>query len=560
MRKLGITAKLVIITACILTGLGAAVSLYSASQLRGLLYEEMVRRVEAQALNWIGANTTQLILSGDAETLDRLVGDLKKQEGIAYVILSDSVAQRRIALGAPEGLAAVPSARATTTAGRIDWKDMKDAAGLRYFELVTLVSAAGTGMSTDLEAMFGAAAPNANLGELRVGVDRQEFERAVTTVVRKNVALAAGLIVLAILLSFVFASRLSTPVAEMGRASNEIAAGNFAARVQRGVDLQDELGDLVRNFNNMAARLEANREEMNLLYAGLEEKVLERTQELADRTGELEAANARLEQANARLKELDDLKSEFLSVVSHELQNPLTSIRGFAGILAKQSIPDPATLSRFMQIVHTESKRLSRLVDDLLDLTKIESGVAQWNMTGTDLCEIIRERVELLAESLQGDSATKGLRLETVVSEPMMVCADGDRIRQVVNNLLSNAVKFCPDGRIEVRLQHAVSSGPQNDLPGPYVQVAVADTGPGMTKQECSRVFEKFYQGARGRAQRSGSGLGLAISREIVLRHGGEIWVHSVPGAGSTFYFTVPCDAAQIPAGLRVRGAEQQEA
>ena len=536
MKRLGITAKLVCGSACILTGLGLAVTWYAVFQLRGTLYQELVRRVEAQTLNWIEANTSQIILSGNPQTLDRLVGELKKREGIAYVVLLDIDGRRRAAIGTLEGIAEEHPATGVL-AGEMRWREMKDAQGLRYFELAVPVSASGTGMSTDLETMFGAAAKNPTWGEVRVGVDRHEFERAVSILVRKNVALAAVLIFFAVGLSVVFAKQMVTPIIVMGRAANQIAAGNLSERVRHGVNLQDEVGDLARNFNRMATRLEENREEMNLLYSGLEEKVRDRTKEL--------------EQANRRMQELDQLKSHFLSTVSHELRTPLTSIKAYAEILLDTSNLQPEMGTRFLSIIEKEADRMSRLISDLLDLTKIESGTANWMMSNSDLGEIVIRSVAVLAPN----AVEKRIELRVTASEPQPVWADADRLEEVITNLVGNAVKFCSHGgRIEVKVERTTTSGPDSDLSGNYVRVAVADNGPGIRPDERDRVFEKFYQGTKNRSAASGTGLGLAISREIVLHHKGELWVDAEPGVGSTFYFTLPLQPP--PGATQTRASE----
>jgi len=522
MKRLGITAKLVFSSACILIGLGLAVTAYSVSQLRQLLYQEMAKRVEAQALTWIQANTSQIILSGDSQILTRLVTELREKEDIAYVILLDADGRQRAAIGARGGLTQEQPATEKSGNG-VRWSETKDAQGLHYFELVTPVSASGTGMSTDLGTAFAVAAQDPTWGEVRVGVDRQKFELGVRALVRKNVVLAAVLMLVAVGLTFVLAKQIVTPITLMGRAADQIAAGNLSERMQLGVNLQDEVGDLVRNFNRMATRLEENRNEMNLIYSGLEEKVRERTKEL--------------EHANRRLQELDQVKSDFLSTVSHELRTPLTSIKAFAEILLDSSNLSQETEARFLGIINTETDRMTRLISDLLNLAKIESGTATWMMSSSDLEEIVRRSAAVLAPK----AAEKEIELGVASLQPQPVWADADKVQEVITNLVGNAVKFCfPGGRIEVKLERATASGPGSGLPGDYVRVAIADNGPGIQPDERERVFEKFYQGAQNRLAGSGAGLGLAISREIILHHKGEIWVDSQLGAGSTFYFTLP--------------------
>jgi signal transduction histidine kinase len=521
MKRLGITAKLVLYSASVLTALGAAVTIYSVSQLRALLYQETVQRVEAQALNWIEANTGQIILSDDPQTLTRLVRELKRREGIAYVILLDARLRQKAAIGTPRSLTVLNSGKTSEEDG-MRWSQVQDVAGRQYFELTAPISAAGTGMSPDLGTLFGAAASSPTWGELRVGVGRQEFDRAATVLVRKNIWLAVALISVSIALSVVIAKRMVTPIGLMARAANQIAAGNLSERVRQGDGLCNEVGDLVRNFNSMALRLEENREEMNLLYSRLEDKVLERTQEL--------------QRANRKLTELDQLKSDFLSTVSHELRTPLTSIKAYAEILLDSRHLEPGTRERFLNIIDKEADRMSRLIADLLNLEKIESGTTSWAMAYCDLSQIIRTAAAVLAPS----AAHKGIAVKLHVPPRQPIWADADRIQEVLTNLISNGIKFCTrGGHIEVRLQAASASGPGRLL-GEYLRIEVADDGPGIQPDERDHIFKKFYRGSRQESDGSGLGLGLAISREIVLRHGGEIWLASRPGLGSSFYFTLP--------------------
>ena len=406
---------------------------------------------------------------------------------------------------------------------------MKDARGLQYFELTMAISTSGTGMNIDLEAMFDLATKRKTLGEIRVGVDRQEYNHRLSILIWKNVVLGAVLVLLAVGASSLFAKRMVTPIASMGRVANQIACGKLSERVEHGTQLQDEVGDLVRNFNQMARRLEENQEEMGLLYSGLEEKVRERTLELED--------------ANRKLQKLDELKSQFLSTASHELRTPLTSIKAFAEILLDSRDSDQQTQRQFLEIINEESDRLSRLISNLLDLKKIESGGAAWLMKSVDLFEIVGQSKELLAPYVQ----EKKIQLKIVKSQPVTVWADADRVQQVITNLVGNAIKFGPDGgKVEIRLDRSTRSGPHKALQGDYAVVVVADDGPGIPAEDRERIFEPFYQGSNRRSTTSGTGLGLAICREIVLHHKGEVWFKSEVGAGSEFYFTLPLS---VPGG-----------
>lgn len=506
MRRLGITAKLVFSSVGILIGLGAVVSWYSIHQFRHILYAETVRRVEAQALNWMEANTTQITVLRDPATLDRLVRELRQREGIAYILLADENSRTLASAGVPEGVHETgPAERVEGVKGRLC--ETQDRGSTRYFEVITPISTAGTGMNPELEVLFNAAARQPALGALRIAVADAELRRRTSALVKETLALYTLLVLLALVLLAVLARSMSRPITAMAHVANQIAAGDLLQQVQEGAGLQDEVGELVRNFNQMARRLLESRDQ-------LEDKVRERT--------------AELEEANRRLQELDQLKSQFLSTVSHELRSPLTSIKAFAEILLDSPDPDPATRTHFLEIIDKEADRLTRIITDLLDLARIESGAVVWKREQVDLRVIAQEA----AAALTSLASEKSLQLEVAAgTAPQPVHADRDRMHQVMTNLIANAIKFSSDGgRVQVRLEA---------VPGPYVRVAVEDAGPGISPEHTPRVFDRFYQ-AGGYQSAAGTGLGLAISREIVTSHGGEIWVDSEPGRGSTFYFTVP--------------------
>jgi signal transduction histidine kinase len=243
-------------------------------------------------------------------------------------------------------------------------------------------------------------------------------------------------------------------------------------------------------------------------------------QEIRIRTEELASANARLE-------ELDRLKSEFVSMASHELRTPLTGIIGLTQTLLSKDIElTNDERERFLSIIESEGKRLGTLLSDLLDLTKIETGVSEIHPVNIDIADLIRETVGIIPvpEDVK-------LRVEVPQDRPFCGRADHDRIKQVLMNLVDNAIRYASPGEVTVAI-HQVDH---------KLQIDVSDTGAGLSPEEASRVFDKFYRSRSAKKMKSkGSGLGLTIAKNIVEAHGGEIWVKSEKGKGSTFSFTIP--------------------
>ncbi len=259
-------------------------------------------------------------------------------------------------------------------------------------------------------------------------------------------------------------------------------------------------------------------------------QVLEYSHQLEEKSIELEAATMELQEANRRLKELDRLKDEFVSTVSHELRTPLTSVRAFSEILHDNADMGQEERQKYLDIMVKETERLTRLINEVLDLAKIESGRADWHMENIDLTEALKEAVAATSQLFYEKSVAI---VEMIPTFPIRVFADRDRIIQVVINLMSNAAKFSPqgEGRVIVRLYFKERE----------IRVEVADNGPGIHPDEQQKIFEKFKQITDLRnGKPKGTGLGLAICRRIIDYHNGNIWVESTPGEGSKFIFSLP--------------------
>jgi len=303
------------------------------------------------------------------------------------------------------------------------------------------------------------------------------FRAGVTEAMLLAVAIAS---LAALLVSLLFSRGIVAPLQQMTRASQRIAAGHYAERVE--ISGQDEIAQLGGQFNQMAAELE-----------------------------QVEAMRRRL-----------------IGDVSHELRTPLTAIKGYMEGLMDGVLP--ASAETYQQI-HTEAERLSRLVDDLQELSRVEAGAFSLNFAPISLSSLMETTAKRLLPHLQQKNITLNLVL---LPELPPLRVDGDRITQVLTNLVSNAIQYTPVGGVVT-----VSTA----LTGAEMCVSIADTGVGIPAENLPHIFDRFYRvdKSRSRQEGGGSGIGLTIAKALVEAHGGKIWAESAGvGQGSVFSFTLP--------------------
>ena len=302
------------------------------------------------------------------------------------------------------------------------------------------------------------------------------------------IGVAAGAIVLALLLGFVLSWSVTGPIQRIDSRLAAIASGDFSGHVD--ATNRDELGALAANVNRMS-------DELRRLYR------------------ELETASQH--------------KSDFLANMSHELRTPLNAIIGFSQVLREEMVGDVnEKQAEYLDDILSSGHHLLSLINDVLDLSKVEAGQVELELAPFSLQEALERGVAMVRERALQDGV-----FVTLAANPDADVVSGDerRIRQVIFNLLSNAVKFTPaGGAVDVRATRANGE----------VSVSVADTGPGIAAEDLRRVFEEFQQTEAGIERGEGTGLGLALSKRLVELHGGRIWVDSELGRGSTFVFTLP--------------------
>jgi two-component system, sensor histidine kinase and response regulator len=321
------------------------------------------------------------------------------------------------------------------------------------------------------------------------------------------------------------------------------------ATVARGIERRH----LTRQLHERMVELQHANQTIGALNRDLQLRVDEATASLRERLADLEKANAEIaalqrttEEHLQQLQELDRLKSQFLSMASHELKTPLTVISGFLQVALRRKqrrltrgfpseqewFDEQKSDTEQLEVLNTQSSKLARLVDELLDVSRIESGRLEFRFGDVDVRQLATDvagRMQLTTQK-----HTLSVLPPAPDQETPSIVADRDHLEQVLNNLITNAIKYSPDGGpVEIDVRPDGSSG---------ILLSVKDKGVGIPQSELDAVFSLFYRSrAEGSRQAvSGMGLGLYISKEIVERHGGRIWVESEPGNGSTFFVSLP--------------------
>lgn len=363
-----------------------------------------------------------------------------------------------------------------------------------------------------------------------------------------NLTFALLLFLISIVYSFVMYKSIVEPLEEIEKGTKKIAEGEFGFSLK--VKSEDEIGKLALEFNQMSQKLLEFKNKIEAHEKELEKTVEKRTKELREKVRELTEAKtaltnmmADLDETNKKLleaqkklkksfrelKKLDVEKDRFISIAAHELKTPMTAISGFAQLLKNEKIiEDKERREKYLKIIEEEIKRLSKLVTDVLDLSRIDLGTIKVFVEEVNVKEILNE----VKDEMEELAKEKGLYLNIKIDEKVStIFTDREKLKRILVNLVSNGIKYTEKGGVTIE---AVKEKDK-------VRFCVCDTGIGIPKEHFKKIFTRFYQVASPHTRKvTGSGLGLSICKELVELLGGRIWFESKLGKGSKFYFTLP--------------------
>jgi signal transduction histidine kinase len=367
------------------------------------------------------------------------------------------------------------------------------------------------------------------IGTLQIGLSLLKMDSQINELKRDILLVTLGVIGLGILFTLIMTRVLLRPIEKLAEATERVAGGELAQTVD--IRSRDEIGDLARDFNQMTLQLKESRmdlerkveERTHQLEANIAELNLARTSTLK-MLEELQTAKRELEMVNRELKEMDETRTKFLGIASHELKTPLTAIKANIDfILSEKEGKIPEHLKSYLLTIQRNTNRIQMRMDQMLDLSRIKSDRLLFNREWLLLSEMIGGYINEVTP------VEKNLSIQVNIPQSLHLYADRNALHDIFINLLSNAFKFTDDGG------QVLIIATQKDQ---SILLEIRDTGIGIPEDKLQMIFDEFSQVEGGKY--GGTGLGLAITKRLVEEHEGNIWVESQLGKGSTFYFTIP--------------------
>lgn len=369
------------------------------------------------------------------------------------------------------------------------------------------------------------------VGRLKLVVDFKSLRTAMWNYGLLTLVVGTGAWGVAICVAFLLQRGIIRPIIHLAHVAKKIADdGDYTLRVEGEVN--GELGDMYRAFNGMLAQIQLSNHELEDAYEHLEQRVNDRTKELAKALDVAESASRS--------------KSDFLANMSHEIRTPLNAIMGYADLLRRGWVDSSEERDDMLATIHTSGRHLMTVINDILDLSKIESGRLELELRSESPHQVLSEVVSLMRVSFREKNLTLDYNWDGPV--PKQIETDTVRLRQILINLVGNARKFTPSGGVQL------IAGLHRDSQSSRLVIEVVDTGVGIPLDKQSQVFEPFVQADTSVTRKfGGTGLGLSISRRLARLLGGDLTVSSEPGKGSNFQLSIPCgdlkDISFYPAG-----------
>lgn len=390
---------------------------------------------------------------------------------------------------------------------------------------------------------FSYPVDNGNLGIIRMGINRIRLFHQIRNEFIAKLSLLLGFLILGIILSYITSKRISKPINELANLTKKVSKGDFEIDIK--VKSKDEVGILAESFNYMCVNLKALTEELtqkiielndkNAEYEMLFEEYSSQNEELSVNIEEIQYINTELLKAKNKAEESDKLKTAFLANISHEIRTPMNGIMGFADMLKSPDLTKEQ-LVKYVEIIERSGNRMLNIIHNLIDISMIESNQAKIYLEAFPINNIIDE----LHAFFKPQADVKRIQLihkKELPDEKSIINIDKNKVTQVISNLLNNALKFTKSGRIVFGYEALRAK----------IKFYVHDTGIGIKEEMKENIFKRFEQADYSYSKGyDGSGLGLSISKAFVEMHGGQIWVDSYPGEGSSFYFTIPHESAAI--------------
>lgn len=522
----GLGGRSILAISLLITFISLILSIFFTNSQKNHIEEELIKRSKSLANN-LAYNSQYYVITNYRPGFLQLISGVMKEKDIIYAFVID---QEDIIVGHSDTskIGVKINKNSITENSYVREKKLENT-NEKIIEVLSPIEIIREKSSGNEELLFPYDSDSQQkrlLGMVYLGVSTKSLNEAITGIQRKAFMITFGIILIGIVLTIIMIQFVTQPLRKLMDATKIVAQGNLDHHVK--IVRNDEIGVLAKSFNQMTSDLKKSREKIENWNRELEAKVIERTKELSEKHKELQKYSNKLEEAYKELLTLDKAKDDFLSLVSHELRTPLSSIVAYTEVLIDDMAETEEEEKSYLEIIKNESDRLTRLINNVLDLAKMEAGRMPFEFKYVELSKLINASVMGLSGAA---SKHKHRVINKLENSSVMVLADEDKIIQVLSNILSNAIKFTPEGGV-ITISERINNK--------KVEISVSDNGCGIKEEDFDKVFDKFHQVEDVNHHSEGTGLGMPISKIIIENHKGKIWFESEVGKGTTFYFTLP--------------------